>query len=77
MVLQIQMRDLPGFLETRQALLELKSANKHNCGSPCYAALPLHRTFALLGDKPCMHVHGCRTTMNVLQPPAPATAASA
>lgn len=24
------MRDLPGFLETRQALLELKSANKHN-----------------------------------------------
>ena len=28
--LQIQMRDLPGFLETRQTLLELKSGNKHN-----------------------------------------------
>lgn len=24
------MRDMPGFLETRQALLELKSNNKHN-----------------------------------------------
>ena len=29
-LLQIQMRDLPGFLETRQTLLELKSNNKHN-----------------------------------------------
>lgn len=28
--LQIQMRDMPGFLETRQTLLELKSNNKHN-----------------------------------------------
>lgn len=27
---QIQMRDMPGFLETRQTLLELKSNNKHN-----------------------------------------------
>ncbi|KAL4424899.1 hypothetical protein ABPG77_002122 [Micractinium sp. CCAP 211/92] len=29
-LLQIQMRDMPGFLETRQTLLELKSNNKHN-----------------------------------------------
>jgi tetratricopeptide (TPR) repeat protein len=29
-LLQIQMRDLPGFLETRQTLLELKSNNKQN-----------------------------------------------
>ncbi|KAL6772109.1 hypothetical protein ACKKBG_A28965 [Auxenochlorella protothecoides x Auxenochlorella symbiontica] len=29
-VLQIQMRDLPGFLETRQTLLELKATNRQN-----------------------------------------------
>mgnify|MGYP001097899927 FL=1 len=29
-LLQIQMRDLPGFLESRQQLLDLKPANKQN-----------------------------------------------
>ena len=29
-LLQVQMRDLPGFLESRQQLLELKPSNKQN-----------------------------------------------
>ncbi len=60
--LQIQMRDLPGFLETRQALLELKSANKHNCGCPGYAALSVQNAFALLVGEQRMHARICTAT---------------